>query len=264
MSRKLGLALGAGGARGAAHIGFLQALEEEGIEPFCIAGCSMGAVVGGGYAAGMSTEELARIVSQLKSSDLLDLSPQMITKLGLFKGNKVRKLLLEKFGDITFSDLNIPFACVSVDILSGELVLLDSGGVAEAARASSAIPTVFRPVPMEDKLLIDGGVLCRVPVRQCKEMGADVVVAFDVLSNTGERVDKVPNIVAKIVRVFDIMDNNQNKCSKLANAGSYDLWLEPDMEGLSAYNVKDAEKALKIGYEFSKEHMNEIKALLAD
>lgn len=262
MSKKLGLALGAGGARGAAHIGFLQALEEEGIVPDVIAGCSMGAVVGGGYAAGLTVEELLSSVRELKAIDLLDPSGMAITKLGIFKGNKIRKILLNKFGDVTFADLKIPFVCVAVDILSGRLTVLNDGVVAEAVRASSAIPTVFCPVKREDKLLIDGGVLCRVPVKQCKDLGADVVVAFDVLSNTGERVEKVPNIVQKVLRVFDIMDYNQNGFAKRDFKNCYDFWLEPPMEGLNQYNVKDAERAYELGYEYSKAHIGEVKALL--
>ncbi len=264
MSKKLGLALGAGGARGAAHIGFLQALEEEGIKPDVIAGCSMGAVVGGAYAAGLSVEEILAAVRELKVADLIDPSGMVVTKLAFFKGNKVRKLLISKFGEVTFDKLNIPFVCVAVDILGGRLTLLNEGNVADAVRASSAIPTVFRPVEMDDKLLIDGGVLCRVPVRQCKDLGADVVVAFDVLSNTGESVDKVPNIVAKVLRIFDIMDYNQNEFAKRDYKDCYDLWLEPHMEGLSAYNVKDAERAYELGYEYAKQHVGEIKALLTD
>ena len=262
MSKKLGLALGAGGARGAAHIGFLQALGEEGIAPDFIAGCSMGAVVGGGYAAGLSVEELLSSVRELKTFDLIDLAPGAVTKLGLFRGNKVRKLLLEKFGSVTFDELKIPFECVAVDILSGRLQLLKEGVVADAVRASSAIPTVFRPVPRDGMLLVDGGVLCRVPVSQCKAMGADVVVAFDVLSNTGDGVDKVPNIVQKVLRVFDIMDYNQNEFAKRDFRQCYDLWLAPQMDGLSQYNVKDAERAYELGYEYSKEHVGRIKALL--
>lgn len=264
MSKKLGLALGAGGARGAAHIGFLQALEEEGITPDYIAGCSMGAVVGGGYASGLSVEQLLHSIRELKAVDLLDPAGMAITKLGLFKGNKVRNILLEKIGDVDFKDLKIPFVCVAVDILSGRLVLLNEGSVTDALRASSAIPTVFRPVRSGDRLLIDGGVLCRVPVKFCKDLGADVVVAFDVLSNTGEPVDNVPNIVQKVLRVFDIMDYNQTQFIKRDFKDCYDLWLEPAMAGLSAYNVKDAERAYELGYQYSKKNVAKIKALLEE
>lgn len=262
MSKKLGLALGSGGARGAAHIAFLRALEEEGIEPYCISGCSMGAVVGAGYAAGMTTEELKEKVADLSAFDLIDPSVAPLTKLGLLKGNKMRKLLLSNLGEMTFDELKKPFACVATDIYSGRSVELKEGSVVEAVRASSAIPTVFRPVERGNMLLVDGGVLCRVPVKLCKSLGADVVVAFDVLANTGESVEKVSNLVQKILRIFDIMDYNQNENAKILMKDYYDLWLSPEMEGLSQYNVKDVDKAYELGYEFAKQHVGEIKDLL--
>ena len=188
----------------------------------------------------------------------------LISQLGIFKGNKVRKLLLSKIGDVTFDKLRMPFSCVAVDIYGGRLVLLNEGSVTDALRASSAIPTMFRPVQMGEKLLVDGGVLCRVPVKQCKELGADVVVAFDVLANTGVTVEKVPNIISKVLRIYDIMDYNQNEFAKRDFRDCYDLWLAPELDGLSQYEIKDAEKAYELGYAFAKEHVGEIKALIAD
>ncbi|MGN0818227.1 MAG: patatin-like phospholipase family protein [Candidatus Coproplasma sp.] len=262
MSKKLGVALGSGGARGAAHIGFLKALEEEGIKPDFISGCSMGSVVGACYSKGMPVDRMAEVALSLKSTDIMDISAAPITKLGLLRGNKIQKLLLNYIGDVTFDNLNIPFACVATDLRSGRQVTLNSGSVASAVRASSAIPTIFRPVELDGMLLCDGGVLCRVPVRQVKEMGADVVVAFDVLANTGESVEKVPNIIMNVLRVFDIMDYNQNQMLRILNKDCYDLWLAPEMKGLNQYNVKDVEQAYTQGYAYSKEHVEEIKALL--
>lgn len=262
MSKKLGVALGSGGARGAAHIGFLKALEEEGIKPDYISGCSMGAVVGSCYANGMTVDRMAEVALSLKSTDIMDISATPVTKLGLLRGNKVQKLLLNYLGDITFEDLSLPFACVATDLRGGREVTLNSGSVAEAVRASSAIPTIFRPVKKENMLLCDGGVLCRVPVRQVKELGADVVVAFDVLANTGETVEGVPNIIMDVLRVYDVMDFNQNEMLKILNKEYYDLWLAPEMKGLNQYNVKDVEQAYVQGYAYSKEHIAEIKTLL--
>lgn len=262
MSKRLGIALGSGGARGAAHVGFLRVLEEEGLKPDFIAGCSMGAVVGSCYAKGLSVDFMTDELLKLKTSDLMDLSAAAVTKLGLFKGNKVLKILLRNLGDVTFDKLAIPFSCVATDLRSGKCVNLNKGSVAKAVLASSSIPTVFQPVKLNDMLLCDGGVVCRVPVKQVKKMGADVVVAFDVLANTGHRVNAVSNILQKALRVVDIMDYNQNELLKKANRRYYDLWLVPEMEGLSQYNVKDVEKAYEEGYAYSKAHVKEIKALM--
>lgn len=264
MSKSLGLALGSGGARGAAHVGFLRALEERNIKPDYIAGCSMGAVVGACYAKGLSVDYMTDELLKLKTSDLVDLSVTAVTKLGLLKGVKLQKILTRYIGNVTFDQLKTPFCCVATDIRSGKLVLLNEGSVAKAVQASSSIPMLFQPVELNGSMLCDGGVLCRVPVKQVKKMGADVVVAVDVLANTGEEVDVVPNIVQKALRVFDIMDNNQNQLLKKANRRYYDLWLAPPMEGLNQYNVKDVEKAYNAGYAFGKEHVGEIEGLLEE
>lgn len=262
MSKKLGVALGSGGARGTAHIGFLKALEEAGIKPDFISGCSMGSVVGACYATGMTVDRMAEVALSLKSTDIMDISAAPVTKLGLLRGNKIQKLLLNYIGDVTFEGLKMPFSCVATDLRSGRAVTLDKGSVAQSVRASSAIPTIFRPVELDGMLLCDGGVLCRVPVKQVKAMGADVVVAFDVLSNTGESVEKVSNIVANVLRVFDVMDYNQNEMLKILDKDCYDLWLAPEMKGLNQYNVKDVEQAYEQGYAYAKQHIGEIKSLL--
>ncbi|MCM1438178.1 MAG: patatin-like phospholipase family protein [Roseburia sp.] len=262
MSKKIGLALGSGGARGVAHLGVLKALEEEGIRPDYITGCSMGSVVGAGYAEGLSVEEMYDVVKKLKAIKLIDVTALPITTLALTRGNKMRHMLLSKLGDKNFSDLKIPFRCVATDLYSGRLVTMSEGKVATAVAASSSMPTIFPPVKMSGQLLIDGGVLCRVPTEQCKEMGADVVIAVDVLDNTKESVTEVKNIISLIMRVFDIMDYNGTEMYKKLNVGKNELWLVPEMKGLSQYAVKDAIKAYDAGYETAKAQMKEIKKLI--
>lgn len=264
MSKTLGLALGSGGARGVAHVGFLKALEEEGIKPDYIAGSSMGAVVGGCYAKGMRIEDIRDAAFKLKMGDIVDISATAITKLGLLRSKKVQKLFLQYLGDVRFEELGIPFCCVATDLYSGTLHVFEEGSVALAVQASSAIPTVFRPVECDGKLFVDGGILCRVPVDQVKRMGADVVVAMDVLVNTSKKVDDVRNIVALLMRVFDIMDNNGTQLSRELHGNKCDLLLEPEMEGISPYMVKDLDRAYEEGYNVGKENAEKIKQLLKD
>lgn len=262
MSKKIGLALGSGGARGVAHLGVLKALEEEDIHPDYIAGCSMGAVVGAGYAAGLSIEAMYNIVKKLKAIHLIDVTAIPITRLALTRGNKMRSLLVNKLGKTRFDELKIPFCCVASDLYSGRLITLNEGEVATAVAASSSMPAVFPPVKLDGKLLIDGGVLCRVPTQQCKEMGADVVIAVDVLGNTGDSVDKVKNLFSMIIRVFDMMDYNGSEMKKKLCGTENELWLVPEMKGMSQYAVKDADKAFAEGYEITKAHIDEIKELI--
>jgi NTE family protein len=194
--------------------------------------------------------------------DLLDISATPVTKLGLLKGNKMRKLLLSNIGKIDFSDLQIPFCCVASDLLSGTVEEFHTGDVATAVQASSAIPTIFRPVKTKDKLLVDGGVLCRVPVEQVKKMGADVVIGVDALVNTKEPVEKVPNIVSMILRVYDMMDYHTSSMMRTLENKDCDLWLDPEMKGMNQYVVKDLDKAYQEGYECTKANMQKIKELL--
>lgn len=262
MSKKIGLALGSGGSRGVAHLGVLKALEEEGIRPDFITGCSMGSVIGAGYAMGLTVEEMYRIVKRLKTIQLIDVTALPITRLALTRGNKMRRLLLSKLGDTTFADLKIPFRCVSSDLYSGRLVTLSEGKVATAVAASSSIPMVFPPVKLDGKLFVDGGILCRVPTQQCREMGADVVIAVDVLDNTKESVSKVKNIVSMVMRVFDMMDYNGSEMKKQLLGTENELWLVPEMKGLSQYALKDADKAYEEGYLTTKARMDEIKEFI--
>lgn len=113
MSKKLGLALGGGGARGVVHVGFLKALEEEGISPYCISGTSMGAIVGGCYATGMSTDAVRDALLGLKALDIVDIDALPFTRLSLLRSKKLQKLFLKYIGDATFEGLKIPFSCTA-------------------------------------------------------------------------------------------------------------------------------------------------------
>lgn len=262
MSKTLGLALGSGGARGIAHIGFLQALEENGIKPDYISGCSMGAVVGGCYAAGMDIIKIKEVALGLKMRDIVDLSPALITKMSILRSKKLKAMLSQYLGEIKIEDMKIPFKCVATELHSGKVHVFESGSAVTAIQASSTIPSVFRPVKADDKMFVDGGCLCRVPVQVVKEMGADVVVAVDVLKNTSEPVEKLPNIIMMLLRVFDIMDANQNGLLKKTQKKNYDLWIEPEMKGMSQYIIKDLDRAYAEGYEAGKDNINKIKKLL--
>lgn len=264
MSKKIGLALGGGGARGVCHIGVIKALEEAGIKPDFISGCSMGSVVGACYAKGMPTDEMMEIVSKLSALKLIDLTVAPITKLGLLQGNKMNRLLKQHIGDIQFSDLNIPFTCVATDLYKGEIVTLSDGSVSRAVRASSSIPIIFPPVKYPNQLLVDGGVLCRVPVNQCWAMGADVVIAVDALVNTRDEVNELKNIFNIVTRTFDVVDHSLTTANRQLNKHKHELWIEPEIAGMSQYVPKDFDKAYDGGYQATKAKMNAIKRLIKD
>lgn len=259
--KKLGLALGAGGSRGIAHIGFLQALGEAELVPDFISGSSMGAVVGGCYAAGVTPAEMKRRALGLKLGSIAGINFSPVERSGVMRLNRARKLLTSLIGDVTFDRLKIPFCCVATDLTNGESVTLSKGSVVDAVLASGSIPGVFTSARADGREnLSDGGILERVPTKQVKVMGADVVVAVDVLGNLLAK--EVPNTpLGTVFRYIDIMDS-YNTVRTRESRDYIDLWLEPDLGGMDQYKVKDLDFAYEKGYELGKNSVNEIFALL--
>jgi len=181
---KIGLALSGGAARGLAHIGVLKALEEESIPIDMIAGTSAGAVIGAGYAKERKAailEEIALGIDWKRLARLVDLNLILLWK-GFVQGQKVKSLLTACIGgDVKFEDLEIPFAVVAADVQSMEEIVINKGSVVEAVRASISMPVVFTPIKWGDRFLIDGGVVNPMPVDVVRNMGAEIVIAVNVL-----------------------------------------------------------------------------------
>jgi NTE family protein len=178
---KIGFVLGAGSARGWAHIGVLRALTEAGIKPDLIAGCSVGALVGAAFAAGRldQLEAWALSLDWKRMLKLMDFG----LRGGLIKGKRVREVFREQFVERDFSELEVPFAAVATDLHSGQEVWLREGRVSAAIGASIAVPGLFQPVPHEGRYLVDGSVVNPIPVSLCRAMGADIVLAVDLGSD---------------------------------------------------------------------------------
>lgn len=261
MSKKLGFALGAGGSRGVAHIGFLKAMEEHGIKPDFISGCSMGAVVGCCYASGMTPDEMYKQATKLKLFDIFDLSLNAFRNGALLRSKKMLKRLNFYLKDYTFDTLKIPTCVVATDLISGQTITL--GGdrkVADCVAASSSIPSVFKPFKIDEYLFADGGIKCRVPVSQVRDMGADIVVAVDVLGNV-RRSEKKYNIVSVVTRMIDISDAELNTFKM--EKENPDLIITPDLGDMSQYKFKDIQNAFKIGYEAGNSCADKILQLLS-
>jgi NTE family protein len=211
---RIGLALGSGGARGLAHVGVMEVLEAEGIKPFCIAGASMGAIIGGLYAeypqADVTWRRLQRYVededfaaswSAFVSKESMSTEEQpspgrfhemydfvqrkiialkTVTRPYLQDAERLRRPLETLFEARTFMELKIPFACVALDLVTGAKVVFREGDLIEGIYASSAIPAIFPAVERDGKMIVDGGSAFRVPVDVAREMGADCVIAVDI------------------------------------------------------------------------------------
>ncbi len=179
--KKIGLVLSGGSVRGAAHLGVLEVLEREGIRPDCVAGVSAGSAVGAAYCAGLEVDEIKRIAAGLQWKKLGRITRP---RLGFLDGRRLEEYVEELIGPLQFEELEIPLATVAVDIMRGELVVLKEGPVAPAVRASCALPGVFTPLERDGQILVDGGVLNNLPVSVVRDMGADYVIAVDLLPPT--------------------------------------------------------------------------------
>ena len=260
--KKIGLALSGGAARGLAHIGVLEVLHKEGIPIDMIAGTSAGAVAGAVYA---SNRDIARMkkevleVNWMKIAPLIDLS---LFKGGLIKGTKIKGLLASYVGgNIKFSDLKIPFACVASDIETGEEIIIDSGSVPEALRASISVPGIFAVVKHEGRYLVDGGLTTPVPVSVAKKMGADFIIAVNVTPDVSNRVQKIrkePSIFHVLMQSIYITTYAMAQ----HNLEDADIVIEPDIAHLGAGDFQKAKELIRRGGQATQNAIPEIKKRL--
>ncbi len=175
---KIALVLGSGAARGLAHIGILKVLEQNNILIDIVTGTSIGAMIGGAYASGLNPAQLEEIACEtnwLRVAQIL--FPKKLQSSALLDGGRVEDFLLALVGERKIEDLQKPFACIAADIWSGEEIVLESGSLIKAIRASLSFPFLFTPLELEGRLLADGGMVNPLPVNIAREMGADFVIA---------------------------------------------------------------------------------------
>ncbi len=282
---KIGLALSGGGAKGFAHIGVLKVLEEAGIKVDVITGTSMGAVVGGLYAIGYTTAELEDIalytdwnelfnetrprkyqaIFQDQSSERLILSVpyqdgSVSLPRGLIEGQKISLLLNEltlAYHDVNnFRELPIPYAAVVTNLETGEGVMFDSGYLPEVIRASTAIPSVFKPVTIGDSLYIDGGVIRNIPATDARKLGADFVISSDV----GD-----PILPSDSLRSFiDIMSQSVGflrERSNITQREESDLLISPEIRDYSTFDFNKADELIKLGEEAARKVLPQLREL---
>ncbi|WP_062107266.1 patatin-like phospholipase family protein [Bacillus niameyensis] len=235
---RTGVSLGGGSLRGVAHIGVLKELMDNGIEITHLAGTSAGAVVGGLFACGMDPEIMHRVVQDLPVRRHIDIG---FNRKGLIKGDRIYQSLLKWTDGKYFSDLSIPFAVICVDLISGEMVVIDSGEVALAIRASIAIPGVFSPVEMGKRLLVDGYILNNNPADIVREMGAEHVTSVRV---KGSIIHQPSNLFSVLNRYIDIASQkNTDRCLR-ENA---DILIDIDLEDIGRFETKSLLKVIELG-----------------
>lgn len=218
----VGLVLGGGAARGVAHIGVLEVLAEHNIPIHMVAGCSVGALVGALLAAGVSPQRLHELADGLHWRDISSLSllPQSFSEWpSLLKGIPMGILDLDRLidwmervldGRLNFDDLQMPFAAIATDIVTGEAVIMNDGPVAPAVRASCSVPGIFTPYQRNGRTLVDGGVINNLPVQVVRQMGAEYVIAVDLLPAPGELRRQPENLMElTITSLYALVRINQ-------------------------------------------------------
>jgi NTE family protein len=270
---RLGLSLGAGGARGWAHLGVLRALEEKGVRVDLVNGTSIGAVVGGAYALYQSTEKMFAIAKQAVdtanvnyfnifrhssngASFIHNILVSAICDIAALRSflvshkNNIKALEI-LFGDYKFHETKIPFLSVATDLVSRKLVSIQKGRLVDGILPSISIPGIFPPIRMDDYLLVDGGVLANVPIRELRQSGAEFVIAVRLVAKTEPKF----NSGFELLSYIDSLKFNEINKRELANA---DFVLDVDTTGLDGGKFDDYEIAISTGYLEAKKHMSEL------
>lgn len=284
---RVGLVLSGGGARGFAHIGVLRAFEEAGLRFDCVAGTSMGAVVGAFYAAGHPLAHIESVVRSIdwqrvfsgradrsllppgrRSRDLpaivsLDFEGHSLhLPQGALGDQRVNRMLIRELAAASaaaggdFARLPIPYRAVALDIRSGERVMLGLGDVARAARASMSIPVAFPPVASGERLLVDGGLVDNLPVDVARAMGAERVVAVDVTSPPRE-AGPGADAIQVALQITDVLAQAQNA----AHSEPAELTLRPDLKGLTFFDFGALDALIRAGYTEAQARLDDVRAL---
>lgn len=181
MAKSLGIAFGGGSARGLAHIGVLKVLEKNGIPISYISGTSMGALIGGLYAAGLSAAKLEHIALNLTGKQVVKLFRPTLTHSGFIDGDKISSFLSSLIPKRDMEKTNIPFKTIATDFSTGGKYIISKGDLFEAIRASCSIPVIFSPAVINDRILLDGGLSVPLPTAVVREMGAEIVISVNVI-----------------------------------------------------------------------------------
>ena len=264
--QRVGLVLGGGAARGIAHVGVLQALEENGIYPAVVAGTSVGALVGGLYAAGVSSLRLETLVRDLKWFDLVSLRLPSVNLSDLARNIPMGLVDLDKMmewidqalgGEVNIQQLNLPFAAVATDLLTGEIVVMNDGSLAEAIRASCSVPGVFTPYHRNGRLLVDGVVVNNMPVSVAQDLGADYIIAVDLLPLLDGAQAEPRNVVELSMTALFMLARATQIEQELA-----DILIAPEITHINLADLSAGEVLLKAGRRAAEAAIPRIQAAL--
>ncbi len=245
------LVLGSGGARGYAHIGVIEVLEQQGIRPDFIVGTSAGSIVGSIYASGKSAAELRDIALKLKANDVRDVS---VSLKGFFDGKKVEDYINQQVHNTPLQKLKIPMYVVATELKAGSKTVFNYGNTGQAVRASTSIPSMFVPTKIRDVEYVDGGLVSPVPVDVARDLGADIVIAVDILAQP---------IHTETTNVWGLFNQNINIMQgRLAEEElkDADVVIQPDLrEKAHIFDVKGREMTMQAGIDAAQAKLSDIE-----
>ena len=286
---KIGLALSGGGARGGAHVGVIRELERLRIPIYFIAGTSMGAIVGGLYASGLTADELEQVTREIDWDNIFSDAPdrkylsirrkqddalfvvnkklgirnkQIVLPTGIIQGQKLDSLLRKITSSVAdvndFDNLSIPFRAVATDVVTGDPVFLATGSLATAMRASMSVPGAFASVRYEGKQLIDGGISNNLPVDVVRGMGADIIIAVDISTPLLEEAD-LQSALSIVVQLTGFL-TRRNTEEQLASLEENDILIIPPLGKFSSANFQQLPEAIAIGAAATLDYAGELSA----
>ena len=251
----IALVLGSGGARGYAHIGVIEVLEQHGIKPDFIVGTSAGSIVGSIYASGKSPEQLRQIALNMKVGDVRDFK---IGMKGFFDGQKVQDYVNKQIDQMPLEKMKIPMYVVATELQNGEKTIFNYGNTGQAVRASVSIPSMFIPTKIKGKEYVDGGLVSPVPVNIAKELGADIVIAVDILAQPVNT--ETTNVWGLFNQNINIMQNRL-AAEELKNA---DIVIQPDLrEKAHIFDVKGRQDTMQAGIDAANQRMHDLDVVIA-
>lgn len=250
----IALVLGSGGARGYAHIGVIEVLEKNGIHPDFIVGTSAGSIAGSIYASGKTAQQLKEIALNMQVNDVREFN---IGLQGFFDGSKVENYVNEQVDQKRLEDMEIPMYVVATELKHGNKVIFNKGSTGQAVRASISIPSMFVPVNISGRDYVDGGLVSPVPVNVARDLGADIIIAVDILAQPIHT--ETSNLWGMFNQNINIMQNRL-AAEELKNA---DIVIQPDLrEKIHIFDVKGREMTMQAGAVATQQKLNRIEVLI--
>ncbi len=252
---KIGLALGGGAARGFAHVGVIQVLEEAGIRPDFVAGTSAGSLVAAIYASGKNGAQLQRVAETMEEATIADWTLPLFSR-GVLRGDALARYVNTQVAGKLIEDMPLSLGIVATDLNTGSDVLFQRGDTGTAVRASSAVPAVFQPVKISGHEYVDGGLVSPVPVRAARKMGAELVIAVDISSapegnlagGTLEILLQTFNIMGKSINTFELRDA--------------DVVIRPALNGVSSSDFSARKRSIEAGRKAMQQMLPQLRAAI--